>query len=66
MADSGFENKQKWKEVYKSSPLLAILLEGPQKKFLQNLIMNYVVNLFLFLHRQEWLECSSKIKCNKN
>jgi hypothetical protein len=34
MADRGFENKQKWKKVYKSSLLLAILPEGPQKKFL--------------------------------
>jgi hypothetical protein len=32
MADRGFENKQKWKKVYISSPLLAILPEGPQKK----------------------------------
>ncbi len=30
MADFGFENKQKWKRA----PLLAILPEGPQKKFL--------------------------------
>jgi hypothetical protein len=34
MADSSFENEQKWKRVYKSSPLQAILPEGPQKKFL--------------------------------
>jgi hypothetical protein len=36
MADCGFEIKQKWKKVFKSSPppLLAILPEGPQKKFL--------------------------------
>jgi len=33
-ADCGFENKQKWKKVYKCSPLLTILPEGPQKKFL--------------------------------
>jgi hypothetical protein len=29
-----FENKQNWKKVYKSTPLLAILPEGPQKKLL--------------------------------
>jgi hypothetical protein len=34
MADHGFENKQKWKKVYKSSPFLAILPEGPQMKCL--------------------------------
>jgi hypothetical protein len=34
MADFGFENNQKWKRVYKNLPLLAILLEGSQKKFL--------------------------------
>jgi hypothetical protein len=34
IADHGFENKQKLKKVYKSSPLLAIFPEGPQKKFL--------------------------------
>jgi hypothetical protein len=34
MADRGFENKQKWEKVYKSYPLLAILHEGPLKKFL--------------------------------
>jgi hypothetical protein len=33
MADCGFENKQKWKKVYKNSALLAILSKGPQKKF---------------------------------
>jgi hypothetical protein len=33
MADCGFENKPKRKKVYKSSYLLAILPEGPQKKF---------------------------------
>jgi hypothetical protein len=34
MADCGFENKQKWRKVDKSSPLLAIFPEGTQKKFL--------------------------------
>jgi hypothetical protein len=34
MAVHGFENKQKWKKVWKTSPLLAILPEGPQKKIL--------------------------------
>jgi hypothetical protein len=34
MADCGFGNKQDWKKVYKSSPLLAILPEGTKKKFL--------------------------------
>jgi hypothetical protein len=46
-------------------PLLAILPEGPQNKFLYNLIINYAVKI-LFLHRQEWLECLSKIRCNNN
>jgi hypothetical protein len=32
VADCGFENKQKWKKVYKSSPLLAILPEGPPEE----------------------------------
>jgi hypothetical protein len=34
MADRGFENKQRWIKGRKISPLLAILSEGPQKKFL--------------------------------
>jgi hypothetical protein len=34
MSDHSFENKQKWKKVYKSYPLLAILPEGSENKFL--------------------------------
>jgi hypothetical protein len=32
MADHGFENNQKWKKVYKSSLLPAILPEGPPEE----------------------------------
>jgi hypothetical protein len=38
MSDRGFENKQKGKYACKSSPLLAILPDGPQKKFQKNKI----------------------------
>jgi hypothetical protein len=34
MVTCSFERKQKWKKVYKGSPLLVNLPEGPQKKFL--------------------------------
>jgi hypothetical protein len=46
MADRRLENKQKGKKVCKSFPLLAILHEGPQKKFLLNLIINYAVKFY--------------------
>jgi hypothetical protein len=37
MADCGFENKQNGKRYTKTPPpLLAILPEGPQQKFLEN------------------------------
>ncbi len=49
MADRGFENKQRGKDAYKSTPLLAILPDGPQKKFFYNLIIYYVVNYFDFM-----------------
>jgi hypothetical protein len=28
--------------------------------------MLWIIIIFLFLRQQEWLECLSKIKCNKN
>ncbi len=44
MADSGLKNKQKLQKVYiQDLPLLTIWPEEPQKKFLKNLIINFVV-----------------------
>ncbi len=67
---AAFKINKNGKTIQKlSPPLLAILPEGPQKKFLQNLIKNYLINFLdfiLFLHREDWPECLSKIRWNKN
>jgi hypothetical protein len=58
------------KGIQKLSPLLDILPKGHQKKFFYNygvkFLFYFIFILFFFLHKQEWLECLSKIRCNKN
>ncbi len=50
-------------------PLLAVLPDGAQKNFLYNLIINYVVNIFLilfhfYISKNGW-SVLSIIRCNK-
>jgi len=42
------------------------LPEGPKKKFFYSLKINYVVNFIFIFTEAEWIECLSKIRCNKN
>jgi hypothetical protein len=66
MADHGFENKPKWKKVYKSSPFLAFFAwrttEEIYLKFSNKLFGWKITDFISFLPKQEWVECLKKNK----
>ncbi len=69
MADHGFKHKQNGKIYTKAPHSSYFVLKAPEEiplEFDYKIMWLNFFSFLLFLHKQDWLECLSKVRRNKN